>query len=179
MSGEPNPSDPAVRRIGAEGHARDTTALPPDRRMAALITHLERLRRAQTAQMELGTADLRILWMFSDGRARTLKQIAHELELEQSTVNRQINAAIVEGLLQRTREEGHPALLISPTERGRQAFDDDVEKSLDALRLGLGAVKGDAVDFLDEFTLFVEAFDAGVRAAGELDQSEPSHKEPR
>lgn len=135
--------------------------------MAALITDLERLRRAQMSQMDLGTADLRILWMFSDGRARTLKQIAHDLELEQSTVNRQINAAIAEGLLERTREEGSPAQLISPSERGAAAFDGDVEKSLAALRLGLDAVDGDVTDFLDQFTRFVDAFDAGIRAADE------------
>lgn len=133
--------------------------------MAALITDLERLRRAQMSQMDLGTADLRILWMFSDGRARTLKQIAHDLELEQSTVNRQINAAIAEGLLERTREEGSPAQLISPSERGAAAFDGDVEKSLAALRSGLDAVDGDVTDFLDQFTRFVDAFDAGIRAA--------------
>lgn len=133
--------------------------------MAALITDLERLRRAQMSQMDLGMADLRILWMFSDGRARTLKQIAHDLELEQSTVNRQINAAIAEGLLERTREEGSPAQLISPSERGAAAFDGDVEKSLAALRLGLDAVDGDVTDFLDQFTRFVDAFDAGIRAA--------------
>jgi len=137
--------------------------------MASLITHLERLRRAQLNQMDLGTADLRILWMFSDGRSRTLKQIAHDLGLEQSTVNRQINAAIAEGLLQRTRAEGSPAQLISPTDWGRQAFDDDVEKSLAALQTGLDALQGDALEFLDEFTRFVNAFDAGVRATGDVD----------
>ncbi|WP_426936841.1 MarR family winged helix-turn-helix transcriptional regulator [Brevibacterium sp. LE-L] len=165
MSGEPSPGPRADSSAAADGRRRDVASLPSDRRMAALITDLERLRRAQMSQMDLGTADLRILWMFSDGRARTLKQIAHDLELEQSTVNRQINAAIAEGLLERTREEGSPAQLISPSERGAAAFDGDVEKSLAALRSGLDAVDGDVTDFLDQFTRFVDAFDAGIRAA--------------
>ena len=113
--------------------------------------------------MHLGTADLRILWMFADDQPRTLKEIATELRLEQSTVNRQINAAMAEGLLQRSRRPGSPAQEISRTEKGIQAFEDDVAKSLSAFTSGLDAL-GDRVDgFLADLTRFVEAYDGAVR----------------
>lgn len=113
--------------------------------------------------MHLGTADLRILWMFADDQPRTLKEIASELRLEQSTVNRQINAAMAVGLLQRSRRPGSPAHEISRTEKGIQAFEDDVAKSLAAFTSGLDALGDRVDDFLADLTRFVEAYDSAVR----------------
>lgn len=150
-----NPTEESVFPLNAD--------LPDDRRMAALVTRLDRARRVQSSQMELGTADLRILWMFADDQPRTLKEIAAELSLEQSTVNRQINAAMAEGLLQRSRRPGSPAHEISRTEKGTQVFEDDVAKSLMAFTSGLDALGDRVDDFLADFTRFVEAYDSAVR----------------
>lgn len=106
MSDSTNPQIRTRRRSGSDEALGEFSDLPPARRMGALVTRLERIRRMQTNQMDLGTADLRILWLFADGRSRTLKEISADLNLEQSTVNRQINAAINEGLLQRSRRPG-------------------------------------------------------------------------
>lgn len=114
--------------------------------------------------MVLGTADLRILWMFADDQPRTLKEIAAELRLEQSTVNRQINAAMSVGLLQRSRRPGSPAHEISRTEQGIEVFEDEVAKSLNAFTSGLDALDDRVDGFLADFTRFVEAYDSAVRA---------------
>ncbi len=63
-----------------------------------------------------------ILWVLSDGRPRTLRQLTEELELEQSTVNRQVNAAIKHGYLERFEVEDSLSKLIRPTDAGREAF---------------------------------------------------------
>lgn len=137
--------------------------------MAALVTRLERIRRAQTNLMDLGMADLRILWLFADGHSRTLKQIAAGLSLEQSTVNRQINAALSLGLLKRTREPGSAAQLISPTEQGIAAFEDDVDKARAALRVGLDALEDEAEEFIEQFTSFLNAYEGAVLGDGDID----------
>ena len=113
--------------------------------------------------MDLGTADLRILWMFADRRPRTLKEIAAELRLEQSTVNRQINAAMAEGLLRRSRRPGSSAHEISRTTKGERIFEDDVAKALTAFASGLDALGDRVDDFLEDFTRFVAAYDTAGR----------------
>lgn len=170
MSSRPSPQQgtgAASERIAEPAHTDLGPAvdpdLPSDRRVAALVTLFDRARRAQTNQMDLGTADLRILWLFSDGAPRTLKEIAADLRLEQSTVNRQINAAMDAGLLQRARRPGSPAHEISPTQKGTRAFEDDVAKSLTAFDSGLDALGDRVGDFLADFTSFVVAYDRAVR----------------
>lgn len=121
--------------------------------------------------MELGTADLRILWMFADRKPRTLKEIAAELSLEQSTVNRQINAAMAEGLLRRSRRSGGSAHEISRTEKGARIFEDDVATALTAYASGLDALGDRVDDFLADFTRFVAAYGSAV--GGDDSAAEP------
>lgn len=99
--------------------------------------------------MRLGTADLRLLWLFADGRHRTLKEIAAELQLEQSTVNRQVNAAMVSGLLTRMRRKGSAAYEFDRTLDGRRVFEEDTGKSLGAYAAALDAMGDDAEAFLE------------------------------
>ncbi|MGC3020809.1 MULTISPECIES: MarR family winged helix-turn-helix transcriptional regulator [unclassified Brevibacterium] len=167
MSDETIPQIRTRRRSGSDEALVEFSDLPPARRMGVLVTRLERIRRMQTNQMDLGTADLRILWLFADGRSRTLKEISEDLSLEQSTVNRQINAAINEGLLQRSREAGSAARRISPTVQGVTAFERDVEKSRAALQVGLDALGDDAEDFLGSFTRLLDAYEDAVRTNGD------------
>lgn len=66
-----------------------------------------------------------ILWILSDGRPRTLRELSDELDLEQSTVNRQVNAAIKHGHLERFEVDGQLSRLIRPTAAGTEAFKHD------------------------------------------------------
>lgn len=151
-----------MRSLG-ECRGDDSDApVPGDRRVADLIVRLDAARRAHGHQMDLGTADLRILWMFSDNRARTLKEIAEELRLEQSTVNRQINAALNAGLLRRDRRVGSTAHEFSASAEGEQAFEADVAKFMAAYHSGLEALGPDVEDFLAGFSRFVQAYGRAV-----------------
>src|SRR5699024_3049826 len=51
---------------------------PRERRLAALLSRMDRYRRFHEATMRLGTAALRLLWHSADRRVRALKQIAAE-----------------------------------------------------------------------------------------------------
>ena len=75
-----------------------------------------------------------ILWTLSDGAPRTLRDLADELDLDQSTVNRQVNAAIKHGHLERFEVAGQASRLIRPTAAGEAAFEHDGQLRADRLR---------------------------------------------
>ncbi|WP_198684077.1 MarR family winged helix-turn-helix transcriptional regulator [Brachybacterium sp. YJGR34] len=134
------------RRRGADR----APELAQGRRIAGMFSRLERSQRHHEATMTLGVADLRILWLFTDGRARTLREIAAELHLEQSTVNRQVNAAVDEGLLERSGEKRGAARLVTSTPAGREAFERDVAISLGAYEAALTTMGADRAALLLE-----------------------------
>lgn len=93
--------------------------------VARLATEMLRLnrRRAQVyVDAELENSAFRILWTLSDGRPRTLRELSGDLMLEQSTVNRQVHAAIAAGLLERHDVDGSAAKQIRPTTAGAAAY---------------------------------------------------------
>lgn len=128
--------------------------------LAALGDELLRLQRRRTttyAGSVLDTSAFRILRVLADGEPRTMRQLAQELDLEQSTVNRQVHAAIDAGYLERFDVEGTVSKLLRPTGAGLEAFDHDaqlratlIQGALDALGPGRGArLVADLKDFND------------------------------
>ncbi len=128
------------------------------------LLRLQRRRTTSYAGSVLDTSAFRILRVLADGEPRTMRQLAHELELEQSTVNRQVHAAIDLGYLERFEVEGSVSKLLRPTEAGLAAFEHDIairvtliQGALDALGPGRGArLVADLRDFND-------AWDAALR----------------
>lgn len=70
----------------------------------------------------LGPAEQRLLWLLADGKPRTLKAISEELHLEQSTVNRQANAALAHGVVRRSRQGGE-AYTFTATKHGAERLE--------------------------------------------------------
>ncbi|WP_010539819.1 MarR family winged helix-turn-helix transcriptional regulator [Dietzia alimentaria] len=142
---------------------------PLERRLASTLTRLDKERRALEGFQRLGTADLRLLWLFADGRARTLRDVAGELGLEQSTVNRQVNAAVGAGLLERTRRPGGTAYDINRTADGRRTYDEVSRFSMGVYATALDAMGDDAAeelvvllqDFLGHFQSALASSDGG------------------
>ncbi len=137
--------------------------LTPDRRVAGLLFRLDLHRRLAEQRSPLGTADGRLLWLLSDGRPRTLREISDALRLEQSTVNRQVNAALAAGLLHRSTAPGRSARLHEPTEEGRARFEEATSLALGAYADGLAALGDDAASFLDQLERFAHAYGEAVR----------------
>ena len=163
--------------------SRSDRPLPRDRRLAFALLQLDVHRRAEEQRTELGVAGGRLLWLLSDRRPRTLREIAAALKLEQSTVNRQVNAAMRSGLLSRVDRSsvdptgagptdadptsapmsaGRPAggaQLIGPTETGLAAYEREVTQALQAYDAALGALgTDDAAVFLELLERFVDAY---------------------
>lgn len=96
--------------------------------VTALGGELLRLQRRRTtvhAGVVLDNSAFRLLWVLSDGEPRTLRQLAEALDLEQSTVNRQVNAALCAGYLERFSVPGSPSKLVRPSVAGERAYDHD------------------------------------------------------
>lgn len=107
----------------------------PGRALAGQLQHLDALRRAVARRSTLNAADMRLLWLLSDGRPRTLREISDELNLEQSTVNRQVNGAARAELVEIV--DGQPARQVVATEEGLAAFGQDVDRILSGYRQAL------------------------------------------
>lgn len=130
---------------------------PPARRIASILSRLDSQRHIQESRMRLGTADLRLLWLLADGQSRTLKEISTELRLEQSTVNRQVNAALGSGLVVRRRRQGEGAYEFERTESGRHIFEEDTGRTLGVYAAALDRMGPDRCEsFLDLASEFLE-----------------------
>ena len=89
------------------------------------LLRLQRRRRHVYDDVVLENSAFRLLWVLSDGEPRTLRQLAADLDLEQSTVNRQVNAAIAAGWLERYDVTGSASRLVRPTPAGAEAYGRD------------------------------------------------------
>lgn len=123
------------------------------------LTRVDRASRVVEHRALLGAADLRLLWLLANEGACTMKEIASLLTLEQSTVNRQVNAALKAGYVERVERPGEPARAFGPTEEGLRLFTEDVTRSMEVLEGALATVPADEVDrFVENLTVFAEAY---------------------
>lgn len=95
---------------------------PVHRDLAQELLRMSRRRSLVHPGVGLERSAFAILWVLSDGRPRTLRELTADLELEQSTVNRQVNAAIKHGYVERFEVEDSLSKMIRPTDAGREAF---------------------------------------------------------
>ncbi|QCX26317.1 MarR family winged helix-turn-helix transcriptional regulator [Nocardioides jishulii] len=133
----------------------DALAATPVWDVLVAVSRLGRASRLAEAHDAMGTAERRLLWLLSDDQPRTMREVSEELLLEQSTVNRQVNAALAAGLVERRVEPGEQARRVALTEKGLREFAADVEKGARRFRVALEAVPADRVE---EFTEMLLAF---------------------
>ncbi|MFF5323614.1 MarR family winged helix-turn-helix transcriptional regulator [Janibacter hoylei] len=140
-----------------------TSLTPPDGPAWAAIrasAHFERVRRAIEAGQQLKVAEGRLLWLLRDGEPRSLRQIAEELDLEQSTVNRQVHAALESGVVERSRPSGSPTYLVGMSDAGRERFLADMDRLLAVYDRAVAAVPAAEQErFLEHLAAFVAALD--------------------
>ena len=70
----------------------------------------------------LESSAFRILWRLDEKGPLTQRELADELHLELSTINRQVNSALRQGLVERDPAPGRGASPVRPTEAGRTAY---------------------------------------------------------
>lgn len=131
--------------------------------LVVALARIERGRRALDAGARLGTADQRLVWLLVSEGPRTMREISDDLGLEQSTVNRQVNAALAAGLLERVERPGERAMALRPTEAGLDLFVADIGKMTDVLGEALGALPTDEADrFMEHLGVFADAYRAAA-----------------
>ncbi|WP_229051582.1 MarR family winged helix-turn-helix transcriptional regulator [Aeromicrobium sp. Leaf350] len=133
------------------------------------ISRLERAQRAAEDVSEMRVADRRLLWLLSDGVPRTMREVADALGLEQSTVNRQVNAALDLGLLARADPDEHHARPLVVTEAGQSLFSRSFDRHMGYVERALAAVPDvRRAAFLDDLVAFVDAYE------GAIDETSPA-----
>ena len=96
-------SEPLLRALGAEA------------------MRLRRRRTSTYAGSLLEDSAFRILHALEEAGPLTLSDLAHELQLERSTVSRQVSAAVGSGLVERYAARGR-ARAVRSTVAGREAY---------------------------------------------------------
>jgi len=98
------------------------------------LLRVSRLRAASYPGSQLENSAFRILWLLVERGPLTQRELAEELQLERSTVTRQVAAALDRGLLERADVPGRGGRILRPTEAGEAAYRHD--GGLRAARLG-------------------------------------------
>ena len=123
------------------------------------MTRLDRARQLSDTRADLGMAQRRLLWLLLDGERHTMRDVAERMLLEQSTVNRQVNAAIAAGLIERVKVEGEAAHSLAVTAAGQAAFTADLERNSRLHQAALAVLPADKVDeFLELLMTFASAY---------------------
>lgn len=121
---------------------------------------MRRRRHDVDPQAILDSSAFQILWLLSDGRARTLRELSVDLDLEQSTVNRQVNAAMKRGYVERFEVPGCVSRMHRPTAAGHDAFNHDGRRRADRLnRVFADLAPGDPESLLKQLRAFNEAYE--------------------
>jgi DNA-binding MarR family transcriptional regulator len=136
------------------------------------LLRLQRRRRHVYEGVVLENSAFRLLWVLDDGEPRTLRQLAGDLDLEQSTVNRQVNAAIAAGWLERYDVAGSASRLVRPTAAGAEAYRHDGQIRAAIIRAALDELGPErAASLIDGLRSLNDAWDAVI-------ERDAAHHEP-
>lgn len=117
-------------------------------------------RHAAVEGVQLETSAFKLLWVLSGDRAMTLREIADELGLDLSTINRQVNGAVRAGLLERFSVPGSPSRPVRSTAEGRRLYAHDSAVHADLLRSVLAEMGPDAArDLIRSMAAFNDAYE--------------------
>ncbi|KRE39027.1 hypothetical protein ASG73_01275 [Janibacter sp. Soil728] len=123
------------------------------------------VRRGVEAGQQLKVAEGRLLWLLRDGQPRTLRRLAEELDLEQSTVNRQVHAALDSGIIVRSRPEDSSTYVVTMSDEGEVRFRSDVARLTSVYERALAVIpEKEQERFLEHLDAFVESLDDAARA---------------
>jgi DNA-binding MarR family transcriptional regulator len=124
------------------------------------LLRLNRRKATVYPGARLDNSAFRILWMLSIDGPKTLRELSELLELEQSTVNRQVNAALGHGLLERFEVAGQASKLVRPTDAGREAYEHDGGLRAELLSIALDELGSQrARTMIEDLRIFNDAFD--------------------
>jgi len=140
--------------------ARRATDQPLLDELADELLRFSKRRHAVIEGVELELSAFRLLWVLSDDRPRTLRELADELGLDLSTINRQVNGAVRAGLLERFAVADSPSRPVRPTPEGRRLYEHDSAVHADLLRSVLAEMGVEAArDLIRSLGAFNDAYE--------------------
>lgn len=128
--------------------------------LADELLRFSKRRHGSVEGTELESSAFKLLWVLSDDNPRTLREISEELGLDLSTINRQVNAAVKAGLLERFSVPGSPSRPVRPSAEGRRLYEHDSAVHADLLRSILAEMGADgARDLIRSLGAFNDAYE--------------------
>ena len=144
--------------------ARRTTEQSLLGELADELLRFSKRRHTTIDGAELDSSAFKLLWVLSDDQPRTLRELADELDLDLSTINRQVNAAVRAGLLERFTVAGSPSRPVRPTAAGRRQYEHDLAVHSDLLRSVLAEMGADAArELIRSLGSFNDAYERRAR----------------
>jgi len=141
--------------------------------LEAVGTELMRMARRGSRVYPGSVVDLsafKILWLLTDSGPLTMKDLAAELQLEQSTVSRQVKAAVERGLIERYDVEGASSRLHRPTAAGSEVYLQEAALRTAVIREALESLGVErATLFVGELAAFNDALDEAYARARAID----------
>ena len=120
-------------------------------------------RRDASPALVLDASAFKILWLVVEEGPHTLRALADGLQLDQSTINRQVHAVVRRGLAERHEADGAPAMLIRATSEGEAAYRHDAGIRAEGLREVVDTVGERATaDLVAGLALLNDAIDAAT-----------------
>lgn len=131
------------------------------------LIRLNRRRMTTYADARLDNSAFKILWLLVETGPMTLKEIAEQLQLEQSTINRQVHAASDRGLVERFEDPELAARPVRATAAGEEAYRHDASLRAAVMREALGELgAADAAGVIADLRRLNDAFDRAHSRAG-------------
>lgn len=115
--------------------------------LRALSNELVRLGRRRDMAGSATTLDVsafKILWLLVEHGPHTLRGLAQGLQLDQSTINRQVHGAIAQDYVERYDDPDSTAMLVRATPGGEAAYRSDAALRRDGLRAIVATMGEDA-----------------------------------
>ena len=112
------------------------------------VLRLSRRRVLAPTGAELDQSVFRILWAVAEGGPLSMRELERELQVEQSTVSRQVKGAVAQGLVELELTPGRRERLVRLTPEGTRAYQRDGNLRLEVFRRTLDRLGRERVESL-------------------------------
>lgn len=140
---------------------------------AAVGAELMRMARRSTRVYPGSVVDLsafKILWLLHEAGSMSMKDLASELMLDQSTVSRQVKASIERGLIERYEDGSTTTRMIRATDEGAKVYAQEAALRAAVIREALDTMGVErATEFVGELNVFNDALDEAYARARATD----------
>lgn len=125
------------------------------------VLRLSRPTVVAPAGLELDRSAFRLLWLLRDEGPSTIGRLVEVLQVEQSTVSRQVKSALEHGLVTFELKAGSRSKLVQSTAAGQQAFQRDLDRRGVIFRTALETLGPERVERLaSDLTQLNDALEA-------------------